>query len=285
MFLIGMALKTVVLPGLVCALTFWMLGRLLQSGSGRKLVAGVSLAAGYLTAHFLAVGLPAVPPVGTTQWMFPIVALSALLPPAGFRSRAVGTVLQAVFFLALLLVIEQPMFQYHWPLLTGVVVAALLWIALLISSKSLGRLEKTEPDPTVPTVFLVVLAAASAILGLSATSLLAQLAMGMAASLAVLAAVSWRKALELRSWLPVGLVTLWCLMLNGRFYAEVTTLNAALALASPFAAWITRMRPLRDRSSLAKVAAAVVCAGILLLPALILAYLGFVEASSIYDEY
>lgn len=250
MFVLQLFLKGVVFPALVCGFLLWVIPWVARKP--RKdwaALSGVSLAAGYLAAHILSIGLPSLPPVGTTQWLFLLVAVAALVGVFTLRKGKRRLVLTGVLVAGLLAASLRPMLEYHWERWEAALWFGGLFSALLLLWSSLQSLaDRGENRVLLPSTFLILCLGTAAVLGLSATALLAQLAAAASACIAVLLLVSLRAPLP-PAWLPVALMILTGLVLNGYFYAQLTPWNAAALLSALAAPWVSRLPWIRQNPS------------------------------------
>ena len=76
---------------------------------------------------------------------------------------------------------------------------------------------------------------------------------------------------DLRGVLGVGLVTLFALLLAGRFFGKLTTANAVLLLAAPLLGWLPELPYVRRLGPRARGSMRVALAAVPLVVALILA--------------
>lgn len=270
MFLFRLLADTVILPGLACGLSFWLLSVFWERKEGRSgAAAGVALAVGYLTTQLRVVGFPPWPPVDTVQGLFLVVAFSAgvsLLYLAGQRWHILLVALTSAVLLAVTL---RPMWTYHWEGNESLFWGGGLLVGVLLLWVSLDPPGARQVPGGLLYFFSWVSLAASVVLGLSASALLAQLAAGTAVSAAVLAGLSFRGPVPAPSWLPVGLVALVGLLLNGYFYARLTGGNVlCLALALP-AGWLSHLSWLRSRPQVQRLALGFLAVLLLTLPPLV----------------
>ncbi len=242
MLLARLAFDTLILPALVCGVAFWIVRSIGgKSDASRSAAAAVGLGLGYLTGHLRILGPPLLPPVDTTQWLFYVLILSVaagLWLAVGARW---GTLAAAIPAAGLLGATLGPMWTYHWGAGEAAIWGLGLFAALLLLWLSQDRLASVSPEgPQQSLVFLWVAFAVSAVLGLSATALLAMLAAALAAGLGVLALISFFSLVPSGGWRLVAFVVLAGLLLNGLFYAQLTGWNAVLLALAPAAAWLSR---------------------------------------------
>jgi len=285
MLLARLLLDTLVFPALACAVTFSIVrGIGGKSDPSRSAAAAVGLGMGYLTGHLRILGLPPLPPVDTTQWLFYVVILSAAAAGLwrGIGARW-GTLAAAIPAAGLLGVTLRPMWTYHWGGGEAAIWVAGLFVALLLLWLSQDRMASISPEgPQQSLVYLWVALAVSAVLGLSATALLAMLASALAVGLGVLALISFFSRVPSGGWRLVAFVVLAGLLLNGLFYAQLTGWNAALLAVAPAAAWLSRAPWIRRQGPWVRIAAAMLAVILVTAPAVAEAAPAYPQASP-YD--
>lgn len=281
MFLLRISLQAIVLPALVCGFSFWVLHRL--TGRARQsLPAAAALAAGYLTGHATTIGPPPLPPVETTQWLFVLVALSALSGLGPFQREPWRLGMVVALIAGLLGLSLKPMFVHHWEIGEAIFWCAGLFAGFLVLSYLVEWLALRDGGTILLAAFLLVSLASAAVLGLSATALLAQLSGTTAVCLGVLFAFSLRYAVSPAGWLLVGLIILTGLGLNGYFYAQVTGWNLFCLLAALPAAWVSQLRSIRDRSLWLRISITLAAVLLVTAPAVTGALIGFLDTPE-YD--
>src|SRR5439155_22315983 len=128
----------------------------------------------------------------------------------------------------------------EWPLgqtwlillgLAGALAATWALLSLLLARSSAW---------SVPATLALVAACAAVTIMLSGYASGGQLGFPLAAALggAAVASLVIGKNPDLRGVLGVGLVTLFALLLAGRFFGKLTTMNAVLLLAAPLLGWL-----------------------------------------------
>ena len=187
-----MLFRELLLPGVILPavaalavyLTSWMLDRqfpVRRDGdrpSARALISGgVAIGFAYLVAHAAISGLPPLPAIESTEWLFHGVAVATLLtlfvPALPRHELLVGGWL--VLFGGLAWLSSESMRAYHWE---GAQVW--LWLILLIAVglalASMARaLGQRDPRHLAPLVWMVVAGATAVTVGLSGSARLAQL--------------------------------------------------------------------------------------------------------------
>jgi hypothetical protein len=284
MLLTRLLLDTLVLPAPACAVAFWIVrGIGGKSDPSRSAAAAVGLGMGYLTGHLRILGPPPLPPVDTTQWLFYVVILSVAAGLWRGIGARWGTLAAAIPAAGLLSATLRPMWTYHWGGGEAAIWGAGLFAALLLLWLSQDRLASVSPEgPQQSLVFLWVALAVSAVLGLSATALLAMLAAALAVGLGVLALISFFSRVPSGGWRLVAFAVLAGLLLNGLFYAQLTGWNAALLAVAPAAAWLSRAPWIRRQGPWVRIAAALLAVILVTVPAVADAALAYLRESP-YD--
>ena len=161
----------------------------------------------------------------------------------------------------------------EWPLgqtwlillgLAGALAATWALLSLLLTRSSAW---------SVPATLALVAACAGVTIMLSGYASGGQLGFPLAAALsgaAVASLVIGRNA-DLRGVLGVGLVTLFALLLAGRFFGKLTTMNAVLLLAAPLLGWLPESPYVRRLGPRTRGSMRVALAAVPLVVALILA--------------
>ena len=259
MFVVEIMLRGVVLPAVLAGAVLLVAWWPRKGGAGATGPVGgghwggaVGLALGYVLGHSLLVGFPSFPATESTQWLVWLAlgamalgladALIRVPESARWAARAASSLLVSWLIL-------RPLTVSTW---NGALVSA-LWIggaalAVLAFWTLVDRAVRARPGAGMPIAFLALTSGGSAVLLLSASVLLAQLAGVVAATLGaamVLAFVRPDLSLE-RGAVPVVGVLLPALWLNGYFYAEMPLASALLLTLAPAALWLGRLGPLRD---------------------------------------
>jgi hypothetical protein len=217
-----------------------------------------ALAAAFFAASWALRGRPHLPAREATEWIpwLAVPAAAAALPLAR-RLPGWGTWLaRGALSLALSVLLLLPLLRHTWSAGAGTAWIAGLAAAVLLLWWALEGLAARLRDPSVPLVLLGVASGSGAVLMLSGSALLGQLAGALAAALGPLWLVSWwRKDAGLgRAAVPVVVVVLAGLWMAGRFYADLPAASAALlALAGP-AAWTVLLPPVRRLALWARLA-------------------------------
>jgi len=269
--ILSLLAASVLLPGAVAA-AIAAAARLLPAGSRlRRGAVLLALALGYASAQVAIAGMPALPPVDTTQGLFPLALLAAVL---GVVADGAGRWTRLAMRLAAVLLVLQlslaPLARNTWTLGTTIVA----WVALAAASLLLWwaydrvaeRLSASGAGAATSTAWMVVYAGVAALLLCARTALLAQLASTVVVALVAAAMVApardGARAVGLAG-LPFLAPMLHALILNGVFYAELGTVTAVALAASPLAA-VAALAPRRAgprlRAALAALAVAVVLA-------------------------
>ena len=266
MFIIKVLLNGVLLPALIAGLALFVAWRPWRRGgaaAGGHWGGAIGLAAGYAVGHGLLAGWPAFPAVSSTQWLFWLAfgamgiglldALVRLPAAARWGIRGATSLLVGWILLRPLTATWGAGTSVLWILAVGAGIFAFWSLA--------DRAVRDRPGAGMPIAFLALTAGGSAVLLLSASALLAQLAGVVAATLgAAMVLAFWRPSVSLeRGAVPVVGVLLPALWVSGHFYAEMPLASAALLLVAPAALWLGRIGPFRDwtrwKSALAHVGA------------------------------
>ena len=190
----------------------------------------------FLSGFVAMSGWPRFPPVEAIQRLF-FVVVAALVVGWVVRSILSGWIVRAVLTAATLVLLLETPLKHTWSGFEGA-----LWLGGLFGAgmgmhaswaASLGN-EGDSPDWVAAGVRIGLLSGIAALLGLSASARLAQLAGALASGVGVIEVGS--RVLNLRPWhrqaaLVLSTVTLG-LLLCGYFYAELRPWPAALALLS-----------------------------------------------------
>jgi hypothetical protein len=177
-----------------------------------------------------------------------------------------------------------------WLILTGLAAAlAGIWAALAL------LVRQTPAQPTTPPPRgggglggrLVPLAVAFACGGTAVTVMLSgyasggQLALPLAGALAgaVIASLALAGTPDLKGLLGLGVVGLFAVLVTGRFFGNLTTVNAALLFCAPLLCWLPELPPLRRLRPWVRTVAAAVLVAIPVTLAVAQAQRAFVEAS------
>ena len=150
-----------------------------------------------------------------------------------------------------------------WMIPAGLALAmASVWAALLV-------LDRRTPGRSLPLAVSLACAGAAVTVMLSGYASGGQLGLPLAAGLAavVIASLALAGPAEMRGVLGLGVVGLFALLIIGRFFGQVSTLNAALLFFAPLLGWlpelpfVRRMRPvLRGLARVGLTAAPVIVA-------------------------
>ncbi len=242
--LIALLIPALAAAAVICAFLWTRKGGWESTPAAGAAAAGF----GYLAGHIAVRGVPSLPPGESTDWIFYLAMAAALIglveSRLGPRAKAIGRLLISTAVPVCLL--WRPIrgsFEVWWtaillPALGGAVF--LLWTSL----EALGRRRAG-----LAREFLVLLSVASASAGvlLSGSLILAQLggalaaslgAAGLAASLPSFARKPRMKVAESASGATA--VVLSTVLINGRFYAELSWTNALLFFLSLFGPWIAQ---------------------------------------------
>lgn len=231
---VGLAAAAAVAPPLViAALPGWRKGR---AGT----VAGtLGLGAGYLAAHWVEAGLPAIPPLEVVGWTFWFAAAAAALAvveafaPPSARWRWPVRILLAV---TLPLCFIDPLFESGWTTARGAAWIGGLGLGLFLWWTLLDRLSGRSPGLPELAVLCATAGGSGLAMLLSGSRLLGELGAAFAASLAAGVAI----ALILRRFSMAGsagvvATVLAALLINAHLYAELRAVPALLAVLAPLA--------------------------------------------------
>jgi hypothetical protein len=122
-----------------------------------------------------------------------------------------------------------------------------LTATLLVVWSLLGLLMHVVPSRGVPLALSVVCAGAALASMFSSSATDGQLGLPLAAALGGAALASFLLPAPPQGAAPigVGLVALFSLLAGSRFFADLTSLHAALLFASPLLCWLPQLPPLR----------------------------------------
>ncbi len=262
---VGLAAAAAAVPPLVIAAhPGWRKGR---AGT----VAGtIGLGAGYLAAHWVEAGPPAIPPLEVVGWTFWFAAAAAALAvveafsPPSARGRWPVRILLAV---TLPLCFINPLFESGWTTARGAAWIGALGLGLFLWWTLLDRLSGRSPGVPELAVLCATAGGSGVAMLLSGSKVLGELGAAFAASLATGAAI----ALILRRPSMAGsagvvAIVLAALLINAHLYAELRALPALLAVLAPLAGLGTK-RSLGGKTGPFRAACAGVTASLLLLAA------------------
>lgn len=240
--------RTLVCPALVCAVVLVLARRLwpthAASPGWAALGAAVGTASGYTVAHGLVVGWSYFAPIEKRDWL-PCVSLLLIALLAAERAPPLRRVwtrwgLRILLSGLATYLVVRPSAGLA---LAGMTVAVSgLWLAV----ESLAR-RRAGAGPAWSS--LIALAAGGAVLALSGSASFGQLAVALAACLAVLALVAWRnpdlRFLEGASGMVVVLPAVLWLNLRRYSYTEVPVTSALLVGAAMVSGWAVELDALR----------------------------------------
>lgn len=251
----------VLVPALVAA-AVWSLGWALRGDASRT--ASLSVAAAYPAGHAAIVGWPAFPPVEATQWLVYLALGAGALAALGGRNPLAGWwpwASRLALAVAVPVLLLRPLVTHRWNALqsaTWIGGSALVIVALTKALEALGRRSGAGP---APLALAVCAAAGSAVLLVSGSALVAQLASVLAGTVGALTLAAWIRPQRAVSGALFPAVAVYAgLLLAGLHYVEVPATSASLLAAAPLSVWLTRVRPLRGLTAWKLRAAAVVLA-------------------------
>jgi hypothetical protein len=241
---------TVLVPAVLAAVTVavagWVLRRLGFAGAGPAAVA-LALGAGTLAAQ-LSEALPAFPPIDVADrvaWLVGGATVLGLLEstyPGPGWTRWENRLLLAIVVLAAVL---GPVLGPEWPQRRALAMqAGLLFFVLFVWASLAGLAARISTAVLGPAV-LVVAGSAAAALVLSGSLVLGRIGGGLAAALgAVWVLALWLpdRTLE-RGGVPVLVLALTALLVEGQVYSFLPRSSALLLGAAPLAAWPTFVGP------------------------------------------
>jgi hypothetical protein len=253
-----MALYVVLVPSLVAAITVaaagWLGRRLGIAGSGQASVA-LALGLGEIAAQ-LGNALPAFPPIEVTHripWLVLAATLLGLcesVRPSPGWARWENRLLLILLTLAMVL---GPVVGEDWPTRESLLRQGGLVLILLFVWANLEALASRRSTAVLGPSLVVVAASAGAALLLSGYLVLGKLSGGLAAALGAVWILScWMPDRSLsRGGVPVLFTAFAALLIVGNVYSEMPlpAPSAYLLAASPLAAWIGSIGPVRRLAS------------------------------------
>lgn len=248
-------LTGIVLPAVVSG-TILLISYLLW----RRLPFNITQAAlclGYTAGYTGIGGLPSMPPADASQWTvyaaILAVAVSTLYTAFSFRKKA-DYILMAMFSCGLSFFLLRPLLQYRWSDMEG-----FFWISgtgALIFTLWLLVIKEAETPGLLPlsSAMLITVAFSGLTLLFSGSAMLGQLAGAFTAALLPAAIAAFRppSGHHFRKVMPVSVVVVAGLWINGYFFAEMPVWSIAfllIALCAPMfvkAAGIHRRSPLKQ---------------------------------------
>lgn len=253
----GQALFGAVVPGAIA-------GGVLLLGArtrGGRVAGALAAAVGYVAAEWGLVGRPPFPPVDVTHWPFyfaPALAALVAIEPLLARRGALEWFVRALAGVAAAYLLLRPLSDgaLAWEAAAAGALLFLLWSSLVVTARAL-------PDAQGFFAAAVLAGAASVVAFLSGSAFLAQMGGGLAAALGAgfLLALFGRcspAAASGAASVAGGLVA--CLVLCGRYYADVPLGSALLLVAGPVLSMIVAATAAKT-SALARAAALLAIAG------------------------
>ena len=257
MFLLKLALFGALIPAVVAGaalLAAWRPWRKQAPVVDGFWGGALGLGLGYLAGHAGLQGLPGFPPAEATQWLVylalaaPLLGLATALRevPAWLRLG-----LQVVFSFATPTVLLHQMITHTWGVEAGAVLIVGLGTGIFLLWTVIEALSRRETGPSLPLALTIVAAGSAAVVLFSGSASLGQLGGVLAATLSVAFSVAcFKPSLTLaRGAVPVVVVLLSALWIIGFFFAEVQLPSALLLVVAPLAAWVAKVRALKDRPS------------------------------------
>jgi hypothetical protein len=239
--LIEQMLLGVVLPAAV-ALAVFVLARTWRRDSLGRIGTVLAIGGGYLAGHLALRGWPPFPPAESTQWLVFLVLLVTFLGAVDVTSRVpdwVRWAVRAAVSLAVPCLLLQPLVDHAWSPAVAMQWISLTALAIFASWSFLDWLASRTHGATLPLVLLIVSVGTSLVLLFSGSASLGQLAGVLAATMGVSLLLAFlRPGFSLgHGAVPVAMVLLAGLWINGKFYAEVPTASAAMLILAPAAIW------------------------------------------------
>lgn len=242
------ALLGLLIPGLAACLAWilaWGIGRLARSSAASWGV-GLAIGAGYVAGHFWIAW-----PSSDVTDRIPFVVLAAAVlgllewswPSPAWARWENRILLSALVVVVMVGPADLEVLGVRKPILWQIC----LGVGILLSWTNLESLARRITGVAIALPLVVVCSGAGASLLLSGGMVLARLAGALTVSLAAIWLLSIRSApLSLaRCAIPVVVVALASLLLEGHVYAELPTLGLILLAASPAMLWITQVPWLR----------------------------------------
>lgn len=257
----SLLLPGVLIPAAAAAIVYFAATLVRRKESSSRGGASLALAAAFLSAFVAMTGWPRLPPVGSTQRLFYLVALAGVVGlVAGWRGRDRLSWVVRGFLCGLLLgfMLQSKIANAWSPPAAAAWLAGLfaLGLAFAWAIETNLRQDGEAGDLRLACVRLAVLAGTALVLGLSGSARLAQLAGALACGVFVVEVLA--RVAKRRPWLggdaAVPALAVFGLMLSGYFYASLevwpalATVAAFLLLALPAGrfrgAWLAPLLPL-----------------------------------------
>lgn len=284
--MLRVALLGFVLPA-VSAATALVVFRFLAPVSGERRGPVVALAFGYLVGHLGVVGVPRLPPTESTQALLYLVFAALVVglvetarPSAVTRWAIRVALLGAVAWMTL-----RAMIRYEWgPAATGLWLLGLTALGLLLWQALYG-LHDRLPALSALAGWICVFAGVGAVLVMSHSALLAQLAWVMMVVLLGLLGVLLVRGLEgaLAFGLPVLTTVLFALLLAGTFYTDLEGYRALALALSPLGLVVAELGSAATWSLRRRILLSCIGVMLLLAPVLVPVSLEYAAGSESYD--
>jgi hypothetical protein len=215
-----------------------MVGRLWRTSDWADAVA---LGVGYACGHVVTAGWPALPPAEATQWL-PYFAIGvAIVGVVDTLLRPPGSLRAMIWFLCcagLLRLLLSSKFQYGWSFWGGALWVVVLAAGMLVLTLFFDKAAQRDASVSVPLIVAILAGGTGFSLMLSASLLLGQLAIVLAAAAGAIVLVGFLlpNAVNGRGIAPVASAVLVGLWLSGYFFAELSSATGLLLAASPIPA-------------------------------------------------
>lgn len=231
----------------LCLLISWRAWRRRRLAEEGHWGGAAALTLGFLSAYFILVSWPAMPPKKAMDWMPYLVLIAGV---AGVTQRKWGKRWYARFSLNLLLgglfagVVLRSYLQNTWERDEGILWIAGLAAATTLLRNTLERLATKRRGASLPLSLWLFCAATSVAYTMSGSALLGQLTGALAAVFGAAIVLAW--------WAPglslaAGALTVFApvyvgLLIQAHFYSELPLLSAVLLYLTPFCLWLGEAR-------------------------------------------
>ncbi len=142
----------------------------------------------------------------------------------------------------------------EWPLALSVLIFGLLALGLAVVWWAVWLLTKRSASRSIPVLLALVSGGAAVTILLSGYANAGQTGLTFPATLVGLAIASFARKgpPEMDGVVGVGVVSLFALLVEGRFFGQLTTMNALLLIGAPLLGWCAELPRLRRKNSIAQ---------------------------------